>query len=486
MTPPVLTKFTNGLLLHEDQLISGDLWISSDFGKIISPQSAFYSSGRTPDVVIDLKGKILSPGFIEVQLNGYNGLDFAKQNDAFEERFREVRKELVKAGVTSFTPTMTSSLPEVYHKNLPYLGRTTSRNGQEGTECLGTHVEGPFLNPLRNGIHTKEVLRQAKSWNDIESCYGRENLKNIRYITAAPELGNMLHVIPEFTARNIIFSTGHSDATFEQAQDALQAGSNMVTHMFNAMRPFGHRDVGIFGLLGQQPSRPTTPTQSPKQLTPTSSPTIRSTVTKRPSTPPQQFSLPKRALSNSSTRTPTPRSSLDSPRRKSSPRSSLSISTSITSLPDPAPVPPFFGLISDGIHLSPPTVKIAYSAHPTGAILVTDAMPLTGLPDGVYPWTNGESIIKEGSRLTLEKNGRIAGSAASLLECVNNFIEWTGCAVAEGLRAVTQTPAQMLKEAAKGRLEIGCDADLCVLEQDDDGKLVLRQVWKFGECVHAA
>lgn len=112
-------------------------------------------------------------------------------------------------------------------------------------------------------------------------------------------------------------------------------------------------------------------------------------------------------------------------------------------------------------------------------------MPLTGLPDGVYPWTNGENIIKHGSRLTLEKNGRIAGSAASLLECVNNFIEWTGCGVAEGLRAVTQTPARMLREEGKGRLGVGCDADLCVLELDEDGKLVLRQVWKFGECVHA-
>lgn len=150
------------------------------------------------------------------------------------------------------------------------------------------------------------------------------------------------------------------------------------------------------------------------------------------------------------------------------------------------PDPPFFGLISDGIHLSPPTLKIAYSAHPSGAILVTDAMPLTGLPDGLYSWTNGENIVKKGPLLTLEKNGRIAGSAISLLECVNNFIQWTGCGTADGLRAVTETPARMLRELHKGRLDVGCDADLCVLDQDEDGQLTLRQVWKFGECVHAA
>jgi len=113
-------------------------------------------------------------------------------------------------------------------------------------------------------------------------------------------------------------------------------------------------------------------------------------------------------------------------------------------------------------------------------------MPLTGLPDGLYPWTNGETIIKKGSLLTLEKNGRIAGSAISLLECINNFIQWTGCGPADGLRAATETPARMLGEAHKGRLEVGCDADLCILEQDEEDKLTLRQVWKFGECVHAA
>lgn len=111
-------------------------------------------------------------------------------------------------------------------------------------------------------------------------------------------------------------------------------------------------------------------------------------------------------------------------------------------------------------------------------------MPLTGLPDGIYPWNNGERIIKQGSLLTLEKNGRIAGSAISLLECVNNFIQWTGAGLAEGLRAVTDTPARMLKESKKGRLDVGCDADLCILSSDLDGRLALKQVWKFGECVH--
>lgn len=73
---------------------------------------------------------------------------------------------------------------------------------------------------------------------------------------------------------------------------------------------------------------------------------------------------------------------------------------------------PYFGVISDGIHLHPTTVKIAFNAHPDGFILVTDAMHLAGLPDGTYPWMNGGqmcNIVKKGSKLLLENSDVIAG-----------------------------------------------------------------------------
>ena len=70
---------------------------------------------------------------------------------------------------------------------------------------------------------------------------------------------------------------------------------------------------------------------------------------------------------------------------------------------------PFFGVIADGIHLHPTCVKLAFNAHPDGFILVTDAMSLTGLDDGIYPWTNGDRIVKKGTLLTLEGSDKIAG-----------------------------------------------------------------------------
>lgn len=149
---------------------------------------------------------------------------------------------------------------------------------------------------------------------------------------------------------------------------------------------------------------------------------------------------------------------------------------------------PYFGIISDGIHLHPTSIKIAFNAHPDGFILVTDAMHLVGLPDGVYEWTNGENIVKNGPKLVLEGTDKIAGSSITLIECVTNFLNWSGASVPLALKAVTATPAAMLGlSGVKGCLEADADADLVVIEEevDVDGKKNLKvdQVWKFGSKV---
>ena len=459
----VVTKFTNGYLLKEGRLVAGDLWISSESGRILSSQTAFYGSHATPDNIVELQGKILSPGFIDVQLNGGHGFDFSIPEPDFETKLADTNRRFVKAGVTSYLPTVISQASEVYKEVLPYLGPSgQDRDPAKGAESLGAHVEGPFLSPCRNGIHNKAVLQEAKTWSDIEICYGKDNFQNVRKITAAPELGNMVDLIPQFTGRGIVFSVGHSDADLQDAEDALNAGATMVTHMFNAMRPFGHRDPGIFGLLGESASNP----PSPPQSRPSS----------RPSTP----------------RAANPVASPTSPKR-ATPRSSLSISTTPTDLEEDARRPrlppsgsghqPYFALIADGIHLSAQTLKIAYSAFPAGAILVTDALKFAGLPDGKYIWTNGDEIIKDGLVIKHAHNGRLAGVASSLIECINNFRKFTACGTAAALECVTSHPAQMLGKdvaAKKGGLQAGMDADLVVLSGSEEEDLLVEQVWKFG------
>ncbi|KAJ5577806.1 uncharacterized protein N7459_006770 [Penicillium hispanicum] len=410
-----ITKFTNCRLVRGSSMIEQDLWIDSLTGKILKDQEAFYELHLSPDEIIDLGGRILAPGLIDVQLNGAQGFDFSvpcETKEEYDEGLCLVNRGLARTGVTSYLPTVVSSTPEVYWKVLPSLGPTgATHHAQDGAESLGAHVEGPFISPGRNGIHKPEVLRAAQNFDDLLHCYGADNLTAttpIKMITAAPEVGNMMVQIPEITKRNIIYSIGHSDATYEQAVSATHQGAHMVTHLFNAMRPFYHRNPGIFGLLGQ------------------------------------------------------------SERRR-----------------------PFYGVIADGIHLHPTSIKIAYNAHPDGLVLVTDAMKLCGLPDGVYEWTNGDRIVKTGARLTLEGSDKIAGSSATLIECVNNFRRWSGTSTAAAIAAATATPARLLGlEGVKGSLESGADADLIVLGETDDPfsgpTLTVDQVWKRGVKIHDA
>ncbi|KAF2196085.1 Metallo-dependent hydrolase [Delitschia confertaspora ATCC 74209] len=410
-----VTKFTNCLLVKNNSLVQEDLWINTHTGKIIKGQEVFYGQRVAPNRIIDLGGRILSPGLIDVQLNGAYSFDFSviPQDGVvgYAKGVRKINKDLVRTGVTSYLPTITSQKPEVYQKALPFLGPSgSSRDPSFGSESLGAHVEGPFISPSKNGIHNASVLRTAPNGlSDLESCYGAQNLTTpspIKLITLAPELPGALNCIEELTTMGVTVSIGHSEASYEEASAATIAGAKMITHLFNAMRPLHHRNPGIFGLLG---------------------------------TPPSISGPPK----------------------------------------------PFFGIISDGIHLHPTSIKIAWNAHPDGLILVTDAMRLAGMPDGTYDWTNGSRIVKKGPLLTLEENGKIAGSSISLIECVSNFLNWTGASVPEALKAVTETPARMVGlEGVKGCLREGADADLVVLDLKEGKEglksFVVEQVWKFG------
>ncbi|KAM5342657.1 hypothetical protein ACJ41O_013623 [Fusarium nematophilum] len=416
-----ITKFTNCRLAQGDDLVCEDLWVSSLTGTILSSQATFFDAGALPDRVIDLEGRIISPGLIDVQLNGAFGFNFStlpKDMAEYPKAVADVNRKLVSTGVTAYVPTLTSQKPVLYQSVLPFLRPGRSRIAQDGAESLGAHVEGPFLNPGKNGIHDVNVLQQANSFQDLEACYGAENLgastTPIKKITLAPERGNMTELIPELTSRGIICSIGHSEATYEEASLAVASGATMITHLFNAMRPLHHRNPGIFGVLG-----------------------IAETLL-----------LPRRR--------------------------------------------PYFGIIADGIHLHPTAVNIAFNAHPDGFILVTDAMHLVGLPDAVYPWTNGDvdsRIVKTGPTLHLEGTDKIAGSSITLIECVNNFLKWSGASVGKALKTVTATPAAMLGvQESKGSLEPGTDADLVIFSEDQTSEgvaqLVIDEVWKLGTRVY--
>ena len=131
----MLIKFTNCRLAVNGKLIQNDLWIDSTKGIIVDPQKCFYDNLGMPDRIIDLGGKIIAPGFIDIQINGAMGMDFSVSSDdeTYSSGVKLVNKTLVKYGVTAYCPTLTSQDAEVYKQVCPYMSILTLDTSSSST-----------------------------------------------------------------------------------------------------------------------------------------------------------------------------------------------------------------------------------------------------------------------------------------------------------------------------------------------------------------
>lgn len=243
---PKLYQFINCRLLRDSKLIEEDLWVTD--GKIIDPRNVFWGEQVRADVQIDCNNLIISPGFIDLQINGGFGVDFSSDPEKLEEGLRTVSKGLLQHGVTSYCPTIVTSSQASYNEILKKIKRTPG--GAHGAEILGAHLEGPFINPEMKGAHKEHLMRQisTKGAQEIEDFYG--SLDHVSIITIAPELaGDSMESIQQLVKSNIVVSIGHSAANLSIAEKAANKGASFITHLFNAMLPFHHRDPGIVGLL---------------------------------------------------------------------------------------------------------------------------------------------------------------------------------------------------------------------------------------------
>lgn len=246
---PVVQIF-NVKILRDSKILSEDLWIQN--GRIIDPQMRFFKLKKGADIRIDGKGCTISPGFIDLQLNGGFGMDFSTIADIDNGAIQKVAKNLLQYGVTSFVPTLITSEPSTYAQILPKIIPTPG-TPEGGAEVIGVHLEGPFLSEHKYGAHKKDfVQKSVKTLEDFQDVYGggANVFDNVRIITLAPELEGLVDIIPELVDRGIIVSAGHSMATINQAERAVGRGLSLITHLFNAMVPFHHRDPGLVGLLG--------------------------------------------------------------------------------------------------------------------------------------------------------------------------------------------------------------------------------------------
>lgn len=240
-----ITQFVNCRILRNHQLQKEDLWVRE--GRILDPEKLFFDEKGFADERVDCEGNIVAPGFIDVQINGGFGVDFSQPSEDAAAGVRLVGKKILEHGVTSFCPTLVTSPPAVYHQVLPQI--EVQNGGPHGAGVLGVHVEGPFISAEKKGAHPEKFLQtfSCPGLSDVIRTYG--GLDSVSVVTLAPELAHSESVVMELSQRGVTVSLGHSAADLSQAEDAVLQGASFITHLFNAMLPFHHRDPGIVGLL---------------------------------------------------------------------------------------------------------------------------------------------------------------------------------------------------------------------------------------------
>jgi N-acetylglucosamine-6-phosphate deacetylase len=187
--------------------------------------------------ITDLKGFMIAPGLIDLQIYGSGGKLFGALPD--EEGLEQMENDLISQGTTGFFATAATNSDEVVFKAIDaakaYRKRATGN-------FLGLHLEGPYLNAKRKGAHPenyikKGTLSEIKNW--VERAEGE-----LKMMTIAPELQDQ-ELIDFLHSNNIIISAGHSDATYEEALSFLNNPVQAATHLYNAMPPIHHRAAGL-------------------------------------------------------------------------------------------------------------------------------------------------------------------------------------------------------------------------------------------------
>jgi N-acetylglucosamine-6-phosphate deacetylase len=191
------------------------------------------------------------PGFVDVHIHGAGGHDVM---EATSDALAAVTRTVARHGTTSLVATtVTASLEDTYRS---IAGISTYIANQYGSSdvrasVLGIHFEGPFLNALRRGVHPPEFL-QLPSAETLQKML-QAAAGHARILTIAPELLGAPSCIDAARKAGLVVALGHTDATYEQARAAIARGARHAVHVYNAMRPFSHRDSGVIGAVLTSP-----------------------------------------------------------------------------------------------------------------------------------------------------------------------------------------------------------------------------------------
>ncbi|MCC4819641.1 MULTISPECIES: N-acetylglucosamine-6-phosphate deacetylase [Vibrio] len=194
--------------------------------------------------VRDLDGANLSPGFIDLQLNGCGGVMLNDEITA--DTMQIMHKANLKSGCTSFLPTLITSSDEDMRA---VITAAREYHNQYQNQSLGLHLEGPYLNVAKKGIHSVDHIRKSDSEMIELIC---ENSDLVAKVTLAPELNDPEH-IERLRKAGVVVSIGHTNATYAEARQGFESGITFATHLFNAMTPMVGREPGVVGAIYDTP-----------------------------------------------------------------------------------------------------------------------------------------------------------------------------------------------------------------------------------------
>jgi N-acetylglucosamine-6-phosphate deacetylase len=191
--------------------------------------------------------KIATPGFLDVHIHGAGGHDVM---EATEDALKAVSRMVATHGTTSFVATTVTASPESICHSAEGIAGYISRQHQSDdcrADVLGIHFEGPFISSARRGVHPSEFLKLPSA--DLLEKFIDAAKGHAQILTIAPELLGAMPCIDAARNAGLVVAIGHTDATYEQARAAIARGAHHAVHVYNAMRPFSHRDSGVIGAV---------------------------------------------------------------------------------------------------------------------------------------------------------------------------------------------------------------------------------------------